>query len=638
MQWTPCQLRDTVRGHVLLVGMPAAGKSALGQALALQLGLPFVDLDTAIGADAGQPVAVLLRQEGEQAFRIREAAVLRETLAGVSRVVLATGGGTPCFLGGMEELLQAGTVLWLDANTGTLTDRVLTGETERPLLGQTRQDVVQRLDEVANERLLTYARADFRLDANRPAKEVLAEALRALGSLQRLPAVAEDGKETPVYLHSGDIAHAATTLSQLAGVGRRVALVVDAQVKQQAEPLLATLRLLGHDPAWLVLPGGERCKDIRTLTKVWQWLGGIGIGREDLLVGVGGGAITDLAGLAAATWLRGIRIAQIPTTLLAMADASVGGKTAIDLELPVTLVRETGTQVMATKMAKNLVGAFHPPSLVWLPLHSLHTLPLRHWRAGLAEIAKMLLLFDPAGWQALQRDAKAIRQRDLTATAPLLQLAVAHKARIVALDPRETVSAGTTPQRAMLNLGHTLAHALEADTARSGYTLLHGEAVALGLCAAAAWSQAGGRAPAGLASAVRSTLAAVDLPVDWAARTSAAVLDAARSDKKRRGADLFEVALLSVGQAEVVRTDLAEWMATYATLAANDTTVAHPSVGRPVAETAAATLPSAKTAYQPDGQNRYQDSRTGDLPPPAHRSGDVVTRWRTSGRKTGGMG
>jgi hypothetical protein len=183
-----------------------------------------------------------------------------------------------------------------------------------------------------------------------------------------------------------------------------------------------------------------------------------------------------------------------------------------------------------------------------------------------------------------------------------------------------------------------LAHALEADTARSGYTLLHGEAVALGLCAAAAWSQAGGRAPAGLASAVRSTLAAVDLPVDWAARTSAAVLDAARSDKKRRGADLFEVALLSVGQAEVVRTDLAEWMATYATLAANDTTVAHPSVGRPVAETAAATLPSAKTAYQPDGQNRYQDSRTGDLPPPAHRSGDVVTRWRTSGRKTGGMG
>jgi shikimate kinase/3-dehydroquinate synthase len=639
MQWTPCQLRATLRSHVLLVGMPAAGKTALGKVLALQLGLPFVDLDSAIGADAGQPVPVLLRQEGEQAFRIREAAVLREMLAGESPIVLATGGGTPCFLDGMQELLQAGTVLWLDATTATLTDRVLTGDTERPLLGQTRQDVAQRLEDLTNERQATYAQADFRLDANRPAKEVLAEALRALGSLQRLPAVAEDGKETPVFLHSGDIAHAASALSQLAGVGRRVALVVDAQVKQQAEPLLATLRLLGHDPAWLVLPGGERCKDVRTLTKVWQWLGGIGIGRDDLLVGVGGGAITDLAGLAAATWLRGIRVAQVPTTLLAMADASVGGKTAIDLELPVASGQDTGGQIKAVTMAKNMVGAFHPPSLVWLPLHSLHTLPLRQWRAGLAEIAKMLLLFDPAGWQAMQRDARAIRQRDLTATAPLLQLAVAHKARIVALDPRETVSAGTTPQRAMLNLGHTLAHALEADAARTGYTLLHGEAVALGLCAAAAWSQAGGRAPAGLASAVRNGLAAVDLPTDWAARTSAAVLDATRSDKKRRGADLFEVALLSVGQAEVVRTDLAEWVATCASLAANDPFAAsQQGTGRPEAAVAATAVPNTRTAYQQESRSGYQDSRTGDQPAPAHRTGDAVTRWRTAGRKTGGMG
>lgn len=595
MQWTPRPIRGVARGHVLLVGMPGAGKSVLGKALALRLQRRLVDLDAAIAADAGQPVGQLLRQEGEEAFRIREAAVLREQLADVGPLVLATGGGAPCFFGGMAELLQAGTVLWLDAPAEVLTERVLADETERSLLGATRQLVAERLTELRAQREATYAQADFRLDATKGPRDVLQQALRALGPVEVLPAVAEDGRTTPVYLHDGDVCHAAAALAEQAGTGNRIALLIDAQVQAQAEPLERILRDRGCAPTRLVLPGGERCKDIKVLAKVWQWLATEGIGRDDLLVGVGGGAMTDLAGFAAATWLRGIRVAQLPTTLLAMADASVGGKTAIDLELP------------GGHKAKNLVGAFHAPELVWLPLQSLHTLPLRHWRAGLAEVAKMLLLFDPAGWQLLGQQAKLLRQRDVAALLPLLRSAVAHKAAIVAADPREHIRQGAMPQRAMLNLGHTLAHALEADSSQNGYTLLHGEAVALGLCAAAQWSEHAGYAPAGLAAEVSATLAALDLPVDWAARTSTAVLDLAATDKKRRGDALYEVALGGVGRAEVVRVRLTDWRDALAGLAA---------AAAATAATADAGWPAA--------------TGTGG-PTPAG-----VTRWRTGVRKQGG--
>lgn len=594
MQWTPRPLRGLTRGHVLLVGMAGAGKSTLGRSLALRLQRRFVDLDDAIAADAGQPVGQLLRQEGEDAFRIREAAVLRELLAEAGPLVLATGGGAPCFLGGMAELLQAGTVLWLDAPVALLTDRVLADDTERPLLGATRQSVQERLAALLAQREATYAQADFRLDASKGPRDVLQQALRALGPVDLLPALAEDGRSTPVYLHDGDLCHAAAALAEQAGTGNRIALLVDAQVQTQVEPLERILRARGCTPAKLVLPGGERCKDIKVLGKVWQWLAAESIGRDDLLVGVGGGALTDLAGFAAATWLRGIRVAQVPTTLLAMADASVGGKTAIDLELP------------GGQRAKNLVGAFHAPELVWLPLQSLATLPLRQWRAGLAEVAKMLLLFDPAGWRALGQQAKLLRQRDVAALLPLLRSAVAHKAAIVAADPRERLQTGATPQRAMLNLGHTLAHALEADSSQNGYTLLHGEAVALGLCAAAHWSEHTGRAPAGLAAEVTATLAALDLPVDWAARTSAAVLALAASDKKRRGDVLYEIAVCEPGRPEVVRERLADWRDALAGLAATAATAAPADAGWPAA------------------------TGTAD-PAPAG-----VARWRTQVRKQGG--
>jgi 3-dehydroquinate synthase len=279
------------------------------------------------------------------------------------------------------------------------------------------------------------------------------------------------------------------------------------------------------------VPGGERVKDVRHAGRLWQWLGEHGLTREDVLVAVGGGATTDLGGFVAATWLRGMRYVAIPTSVLAMADASIGAKTGINLAL-----------------GKNLIGAFHPPALVWLPLGALHTLPGREFRAGLAEIAKIFAVLDREAWHGLRRDAAELKRRSVGHLRPHLLRAIELKAMIVAGDPREGMPAGATPPRALLNFGHTLGHAFEAA---SGYTLRHGEAVALGMVAAAELSEAMDLCETGVAAEIRAGLQALDLPTRWETHVTDAALAHLDQDKKRRGGLLGFIALANLGAARI---------------------------------------------------------------------------------------
>jgi 3-dehydroquinate synthase len=257
------------------------------------------------------------------------------------------------------------------------------------------------------------------------------------------------------------------------------------------------------------LPAGEACKNLAEIERTAEWLAAHGYDRRGAIVGIGGGATTDHAGFAAAVYLRGIPFATVPTTLLAMVDASVGGKTGVDLAA-----------------GKNLVGAFHQPRAVIADLGFLDSLPVREQAAGLAEVVKCGFIADPPILQICEKSGPDL------APAVLLDLiarAVRVKAEVVAEDETES------GRRAILNFGHTVGHALEAA---SGYGLLHGEAVALGMIAALELGAALGVNPRALAQRAVALLARLALPVDLARRLSADVWTRITVDKKRRGSTI----------------------------------------------------------------------------------------------------
>ena len=524
-------------GNVVLVGMPASGKTSVGADVAASLGLQFVDLDAEIARAAGLAVADLLRNEGEATFRLREAEALDHALTGDGKLI-ASGGGTPCFHDGMNRMRAAAQVIWLDAPVDALVQRTL-HDGDRPLLGHTRLEQNVALRDLAERRTATFARAHRRVDATLPLSAVVRQVQAALRPAVEVR-VAFEGAEHPLLQDDGHLGDAADTLANLAGAGR-IALIVDRKVRAQAEPLDAMLKARGVATVLLEVPGGEKSKDLRTVAKLWQELAQAQMDRSDLIVAIGGGATTDVGGFVAATWLRGVRYVAMPTTVLAMADASVGGKTAIDLAA-----------------GKNLVGAFHPPVLVWLALGALETLSGAEWRSGLAEIAKIFIALDADAWRDFLQDAKSLRRRSVAALKPHLQRAVALKAEVVARDPREL------GDRTLLNLGHTLGHALEVE---SGYTLRHGDAVALGLIAAADVAVAHGTAPADLPKTLRAGFAALDLPSQWESLATPAALARLGHDKKVRGELVRFVELTAIGAATIRPCRVTELQRMLATLA-----------------------------------------------------------------------
>jgi 3-dehydroquinate synthase len=307
-------------------------------------------------------------------------------------------------------------------------------------------------------------------------------------------------------------------LPSLVGPEARAAVVVhargqDALVAGACEVLAGAGYAVAAEP----VPDGEAAKEISVAAGLWSRLAAREIGRRDVIVGVGGGAVTDLAGFAAATWLRGVRAVLVPTTLLGMADAAIGGKTAVNIG-----------------EGKNLVGAFHPPAGVLADLDTLATLPPAEYVSGLAEVIKAGFIADPVILDLVQDDPAAAARPGGPSERELVERAIAMKAGVVSADLRE---AG---QREFLNYGHTLGHAIERA---EGYTMRHGEAVAIGLVYAAAVGRLAGRLDAPTAARHREILAAVGLPVTYRAGAWPRLRAAMALDKKARAARLRLVVL-----------------------------------------------------------------------------------------------
>ncbi len=316
-------------------------------------------------------------------------------------------------------------------------------------------------------------------------------------------------------------------LPSMVGDGARAVLVIHAAgLTELAGQACRQLTAAGYAARAEPVPDGEAAKEIGVAAGLWTKLAHAGVGRADAIVGVGGGAVTDLAGFVAATWLRGVRVVLVPTTLLAMTDAAIGGKTAIN-----------------TADGKNLVGAFHPPAGVLADLSTLASLPQPDYVSGLAEVIKAGFIADPAILDLVESDPAGAAKPGGPHERELIERSVAMKARVVAADLRE---AG---EREMLNYGHTLGHAIERT---ENYSVRHGEAVAIGMCFAAAVGRLAGRLDAATAQRHRSVLSAVGLPVRYRADAWPGLRAAMAVDKKTRAAKLRFVVLDGLARPRVI--------------------------------------------------------------------------------------
>ena len=347
------------------------------------------------------------------------------------------------------------------------------------------------------------------------------------GRVVRTLTVALGDRSYPIKLGVDTLAGAGRAIARCAPSNRAFVVTVPPVSRRYGGVLQRSLRSAGYRVQRVLVPDGDATKNPRQLSKLWDELIRFGADRSTPVVALGGGMVGDLAGFAAASYLRGVPFIQIPTTILAMVDASIGGKVAVNLP-----------------QGKNLAGAFYQPRLVWIDTATLRSLPVRQRAAGFAEVIKAAAIWDSKFFERLERDAEGLLDLDPKLLIPTLARACAIKAEVVSRDERET------DIRQILNFGHTIAHAIEKLGRYRG--LLHGEAVAIGMLVAARKSEQLGLSPAGTAERIRSLVARFGLPSELPNHPRNAYLDAMRVDKKMANSKIRFVVLRGIGRAETV--------------------------------------------------------------------------------------
>jgi shikimate kinase/3-dehydroquinate synthase len=458
---------------VVLVGLPGSGKTAVGRRLAHRHGAEFVDLDESIERFDGRRIPQIFEEDGEPAFRALERSAVEQLGAPdpepAVRRVIATGGGAVVDPRNRWTLYRRRLPVWLDGRPEVLAQRLRRSPNVRPLVQG--RDPIGAIRELARDRARFYAAGD-RLNS---ASELtsLVERIDELAAARaaapdRTVVLRADTVSGHVVIGEGIAAVEVAAALRQAGVARAIVVSEPGAWAAAGEGLVSSLAADGFAIGRVVLPQGEDAKRLSVVEAAARELAGLRAERREPLIAVGGGALGDAAGFLAATWLRGVPVIHVPTTLVAQIDASIGGKTAVDLP-----------------EGKNLVGAFHQPAAVVVDIAFLRTLPERHRRAALGEAVKMAALGDERLFALLERDGDAIARGDEDAfasgaVAEVVERCAWAKIEVVTADEREQGQAGG---RIALNLGHSLGHAFEAA---GGFgELLHGEAVAAGLRAAA---------------------------------------------------------------------------------------------------------------------------------------------------------
>ncbi|MFA7249765.1 MAG: 3-dehydroquinate synthase [Dehalococcoidia bacterium] len=541
--------------QIVLVGLSGVGKTTVGRALAERLAWPFLDTDDLVLAREQKTAADLIIERGEPAFRRIEEEVVAEA-AGQSPAVIATGGGVMLSARNRRALGERGFICYLDATPGEIARRLPSeGEPVRPLVDG---DLERRLRELDADRRPYYNHADLwvpvmgsaaELDETRDravARILSAWANDAAGLVSRPRRLERLGSEEPargpaalvdtgvqrypIWVAPGELRRLPDRLQQIGLAGRRVFLVSDTNVMEaHGRAVAEALDVGGIAGASYVIPAGEASKTQRMASELYRWLAGERAERRDVILALGGGVVGDLAGYVAATYLRGMPFVQLPTSVLAMNDAAIGGKVAVDLP-----------------EGKNLVGAFHQPAAVLSDVSVLRTLPRRMHIEGFAEVIKHAFILDPGLLETLEANARALAAG--TADPELMAHVIGRsshlKAIIVSSDPQERGI------RAILNYGHTIGHAIEQST---GYTeYMHGEAVAVGMMGAGRIAVEAGVLDAAVLDRQADLLRSFGLPLVAPGINVRAVLEAMQRDKKVEQGQMRFVLLEGVGRPVVL--------------------------------------------------------------------------------------
>ncbi len=508
--------------NLVLIGAMGTGKTAVGEAVARALGWPFVDTDQRVEATTGRRVAELFHRDGEAVFRRLEAAAVQEAAA-LDGQVIATGGGAVLAQDNLRRLKDGGFMIWLRASPAGILARLDAQErAHRPLLEGA--EPLRRLTQLLEEREAAYrAAADAVVDTDgRSQEEVVREVLGQWGVVETVE-VSLGEQSYPILIGRGVLAHLGELLSGRVAARRLLVVSTPPVDELYGATAARSLAEAGFRVHRVSVPDGEASKSLEQLARLWDAALAAGCDRGSAFVALGGGVVGDLTGFAAATFLRGVPLVQVPTSLVAQVDASIGGKVGIDLP-----------------RGKNLAGAFHQPRAVVADTDTLATLPPDQRRAGLAEVVKHAVIADPDLFAYLERHAGELPELTGSDLPGLVAANCRIKARVVAADEREGGA------RAMLNFGHTVGHGLEAA---GGYRLLsHGQAVAIGMVAVAELACRLGSFPRSEAERLVRLLTLLGLPVRIPALSRVDILAAMEYDKKRRAGRLTFVLPEAIGR------------------------------------------------------------------------------------------
>jgi shikimate kinase/3-dehydroquinate synthase len=527
---------------VVLVGLPGSGKSAVGRRLAHRHDAQFVDLDDTIEKAAGRTISEIFATDGEAAFRAMESAAVAALGPADSgpaiRTVVATGGGAVIDPRNRWALYRGRLPIWLDVRPEVLAQRLRRSPNVRPLIAG--RDPLGAIRDLGRDRERFYAAA-HRLNGVAELATIVDRIDELAARLARLPGptVLLRGHSLGGDLLIGEGIAATAIADALRGLRARRAILVSEPGAWAAagESIAAALAADGWPVERILLPQGEGAKRMAVVEDAASQLARLHAERGEPLVAIGGGALGDTAGFLAASWLRGVPFIQVPTTLVAQIDSSLGGKTGVDLA-----------------EGKNLVGAFHPPAAVIIDVGLLRTLPERQLGAALGEAVKMAALGDERLFTLLETEGEAIARGDDAAfasgaVADLVERTAWAKVAVVDADEKEQ---GAADGRIMLNLGHSLGHAVEAA---GGFgDLLHGEAVAHGLRAAVRIGVEMAVTPRERAERIESLLTTLGLATERLRYPLATVLGALATDKKHADGALRWV--LPTADDAVVRADV----------------------------------------------------------------------------------
>lgn len=546
--------------RITLTGVFGVGKTAIAQLVAQQLGWDAVDADDVLVRIAGKEIDALFAEDGEAAFRQREYEAFRH-LESRQKIVVAAGGGAPVFEPTRRSIVEHGLVVCLRATPETVVARMAAKQQGRPRPMLAGEDPLARGRRLIDQRAAVYALADFTVetDALTP-EEVAAEIVRfyrehgeaafnrpgRVDQLSRtptiLPPILDDPKATtiirtasgeyPAYVAWGALEQLGDITKRTTGARRAFLISDEAVLAQWGETAISSLREAGLEVASHPIPPGDASKSLEMAASVYDWLASHRAERRDVIVALGGGMVGDFSGFVAGTYLRGMPFVQAPTSLLAMVDASIGGKTAVN---------HAG--------AKNIVGLFYQPKAVVADVATLKTLPRRALAEGMGEVIKHAMIRDPDLLSLLEERLDEFMALEPELSTQVLARNVRIKGAVVSEDERETGSV-----RELLNYGHTLGHAFEAA---GGYSaLLHGEAVAVGMVAAAEIGRRVGLTPAPLVERQNALIQRAGLPMRPPKGIDRARVAAALAlDKKIVAGGQRWVLLEDVGR-PVVRSDV----------------------------------------------------------------------------------